>query len=97
MTVTLKERHSRTCLTQVYTELNDFALETFGVSCDVVCVALPVHCDLPVQIPGERDPGDGTSVVVGVHTTEGHHTALLRVASEESGTLLIYLSSLLLS
>lgn len=77
----------------MHTELNYFALETFGASCDIVCVPSPVHCDLPVQISGERDPGDGTSVVVGVSASEGHHTALLRVTSEESGTLLINLRS----
>lgn len=49
----------------------------------MVCVDLPVHCDLPVQLIGEGNPGDGTSVVVGVRTTESHHTTLLRVSTEE--------------
>lgn len=56
---------------------------------EAVCAALPVHCDLPVQLIGEGNPGDGTIVVVGVNTTEGHHAALLRVTTEESENLLI--------
>ena len=51
-----------------------------------VCLdlALPVHGDLPVQLIGEGNPGDGARVVVGVNTTEGHHTTLLRVTTVES-------------
>jgi len=47
-------------------------------------VALPVHCDLPVLISGEGDPGDAARVVVGVNAAEGHHAALLRVSAEGS-------------
>lgn len=56
---------------------------------DAVSVALPVHCDLPVQLIGERNPGDGTRVMVGVNATEGHHTALMSVTAEESENVLI--------
>lgn len=45
---------------------------------------LPVDCDLPVQLIGEGNPGNGTIVVVGVNTTKGHHTALLGVTMEEN-------------
>lgn len=50
-------------------------------------VALPVHCDLPVQLTGEGNPGDGAIEVIGVNTTKGHHTALLRVTTENSENL----------
>lgn len=45
---------------------------------------LPVHCDLPVQLVGEGNPGDWAIIVVGVNITEGHHTTLLRVTTAES-------------
>lgn len=54
-------------------------------------MALPVHCDLPVQLIGEGNPGDWASVMVVVNTTEGHHTTLLRVTTEESENPLINL------
>lgn len=60
----------------------------FWGPCHAVSVASPVHCDLPVQLIGEGNPGDGAIVVVGVNTAEGHHTALLRVAAEENENLL---------
>lgn len=66
-----------------------YRLDTFLRTCDAVSVALPVYCDLPVQVSGEGNPGDGAIIVVGVNTTEGHHTALLRVSTKESKILLI--------
>lgn len=60
-------------------------------------VALPVHCDLPVQLIREGNPGDGAIVVVGVSTTKGHHTSLLRVTAEESKNLLMNLLKITIS
>lgn len=66
-------------------------LSGFWWTCEAISVVLPVHCDLPVQLIGEGNPGDGTIVVVGISTTKGHHTALLGVTTEESEILLINL------
>lgn len=47
----------------------------------LVCVFfVPVHVDLPVGGRGQRDPGDLSSVVAAVNTTEDHLTVLLTVA-----------------
>lgn len=51
-------------------------------------MALPVHFNLPVELVGDRNPGDGVIVVVRVNTTEGYHTTLCRVTKEESQNLL---------
>lgn len=68
-----------------------FGLDTFLKICDAASVALPVQFDLPVQLIRKWNPSDGTRVVCGVNTTKGHHTAMLRVTTEENENLLINL------
>lgn len=81
--VTLRGRHSTTCIIEI-------RLFRFGyISEGLQSVALPVHCDLPVQLTGEGNPGDGAVVAVRVNTTKGHHTALRQVTTEESENLQI--------
>lgn len=65
-----------------------FGLAKLRGAWDAVSVALPVHCDLPVQLTREGDPGDGARVVVGVNSSKGHHTATVTVTMEKSVKLL---------
>lgn len=46
-------------------------------------LSLPVHGDLPVQLTGERNPGDGLVVVLRISATKGYYTAF-KVSVQES-------------
>lgn len=59
-------KHSPTCLRNITSVWFGCTLQK--------ALSLPVYGDLPVQLTGERNPGDGLVVVLGINATEGYHT-----------------------